>query len=132
MLHEGIYLVEVIANKSVIILPNENSATLSFLWTPDWQGELNLSLIVDSESMISERVEDNTYTQNLLILPAKVDDGFFASQAPMIIGGGAVIFLVAVGIFLMRREDSSEYYDEDEWLEENDKDYQVEIDENEG
>jgi hypothetical protein len=132
VLHEDIYSKEVIANKSVIILPNENSATLSFMWTPDWQGELNLSVIVDSESMISERVEDNTYTQNLLILPAKVDDGFFASQAPMIIGGGAVIFLVALGIFLMRREDSSEYYDEEEWLEENDKDYLDEIDENEG
>ena len=93
-------------------LSGQSSTTISMVWKPDWEGELDLLVHVDAENSVDEINENNTLTLTLEIQPVP-EEGFFSLT---VIGGitmlllfGAAMFALAV-MFLRGSR-----YDEEEW-----------------
>ena len=98
--------------------------TVSFEWMPDWEGELDLVVLIDSSQEIDEFNEDNTVSMNVKIDPVPEPDGFFASQSIMTLFGMGVIGLSCVGLLFIASRRIGESDDSD-WLddEEDDDEY---------
>jgi hypothetical protein len=101
-------------------LSGQSSTTITLVWKPDWDGELDLLVHVDAENSIDEINENNTLTLPVAIQPAP-EAGFLSLT---VIGGiamlllfGALMFGLAV-MFLR----GSRYEDEDEWEDEDEFD----------
>ena len=94
-------------------LSGQSSTTISMVWKPDWDGELDLMVHVDAENSIDEINENNTLTLPVAIQPAP-EDGFFS---PTVIGGIALLMLFGAAMFALAVMflRGSRYDDEDEW-----------------
>ena len=60
---------------------NGDMITVTFEWMPDWEGELDLVVLIDSSQDMDEFNEDNTVSLKVKIEPIPEADGFFASQS---------------------------------------------------
>jgi hypothetical protein len=92
---------------------------VTFEWLPDWEGELDLVIQIDSGQDIDEIVEDNTVSLNVKVNPVPEPEGFFASQSMVSLIGMGLIGLVCIGLlFIVARRigegDDSEWLDEEE------------------
>ena len=112
--HEGEFLYEEVANTSTRLVNGETSTTISLTWNPDWEGDFDLIITVDSTGILAERDENNSFILPVSVGPPEQPGGFFSSQAGLFFGGGVVFLLIAAGIFLALRlrEDEGEY---DDW-----------------
>ena len=115
--HEGEFLYEEVANTSTRLVNGETSTTISLTWNPDWEGDFDLIITVDSTGILAERDENNSFILPVSVGPPEQPGGFFSSQAGLFFGGGVVFLLIAAGIFLALRlrEDEGEY---DDWEDE--------------
>ena len=108
---------------------NGEMTTVTFEWMPNWEGELDLVVRIDSSQVIDEFDEDNTVSLNVKIEPVPEPEGFFASQSMMTFFGMGLLGVVCVGLlfFATRRiaegEDSQWLEDEEEEEEEEDDDF---------
>ena len=111
--HEGRLEGLEIGWQQVLLLEGENSAIISFTWIPDWVGDLELVVRVDSNGSISERNENNTNSWAVKVEPAPKEGGFL-SQTSIAIGGIAILLLTCIGMLFAlryRKEDD----DSEEW-----------------
>ncbi len=115
--HDGKVLFEEVANTSARLVHGKASTTISLTWNPDWEGDFDLIITVDSTGIIAERDENNSFILPVSVGPPEQPDGFFSSQVGLFFGGGAVFLLMAAGIFLALRlrEEEGEY---DDWEDE--------------
>ena len=93
-------------------LSGQSSTTISMVWKPDWEGELDLLVHVDAENSIDEINENNTLKLTLEIQPTP-EEGFFSLT---VVGGIALLMLFGVAMFalaVMFLRGSR--YDEEEW-----------------
>ncbi|MDP6864066.1 MAG: DNRLRE domain-containing protein [Candidatus Poseidoniaceae archaeon] len=116
--HEGRILIEEVQIIQTSIL-NGDSTIVTFEWLPDWEGELDLVIQIDSGQDIDEIVEDNTVSLNVKVNPVPEPEGFFASQSMVSLIGMGLIGLVCIGLlFIVARRigegDDSEWLDEEE------------------
>jgi hypothetical protein len=116
--HEGRILIEEVATIQTSIL-NGESTIVTFEWLPDWEGELNLVVRIDSSQDIDEIEEDNMVSLNVKVEPVPEPKGFLASQSVISLIGIGLLGLVCVGLlFLVSRRigegDDSEWLDEEE------------------
>jgi len=105
---------------------NGNMITVTFEWMPDWEGELDLVVLIDSSQDIDEFNEDNSVSLKVKIDPVPEPDGFFASQSIMTLFGMVAIGLACVGLlFIASRRigesDDSEWFEDEEDGEEDDE-----------
>ena len=107
---------------------NGEMTTVTFEWMPDWVGELDLVVRIDSNQSIDEFDEDNTISLNVKVKPVPEPEGFFASQSVMTLFGMGLLSFVCIGLLFIatRRvaegEDSKWLDDEDEEYEEDEED----------
>ena len=112
--HEGRLTVTEVGRQQVLLLEGETTTTVSFEWLPDWEGDLDLVVRVDSDEAIAERDENNSYSWAITVQPAPEGRGFFISQTALAIGGVALLLLFCIGMLLAlrhRRDDD----DLEEW-----------------
>ena len=117
--YEGQLEVVEIGRQQVILLQGENTAIATFDWIPDWVGDLELVVRVDSDEEISERNENNTYSWPVKVESAPKEGGFF-SKNNLAICGLSMLFLTSIGMLFalrFRKEDD----DSDEWDEYSDE-----------
>jgi hypothetical protein len=95
---------------------NGGMITVSFEWMPDWEGELDLVVLIDSSQDIDEFNEDNAVLQKVKIEPVPEPDGFFASQSMMALFGMGIIGVACVGLLFIASRRIGES-DDSEWLE---------------
>ena len=107
---------------------NGEMITVSFEWMPDWEGELDLVVLIDSSKEIDEFNEDNTVSMNVKIDPVPEPDGFFASQSIMTLFGMGVIGLSCVGLLFIASRRIGESDDSD-WLDDEEDEDDEEYDE---
>jgi len=107
---------------------NGEMTTVTFEWMPDWVGELDLVVRIDSSQAIEEFDEDNTISLNVKVKPVPEPEGFIASQSVMTLFGMGLLSFVCIGLLFIatRRvaegEDSKWLDDEDEEYEEDEED----------
>lgn len=123
--HEGRIVIEEIETIQASIL-NGEMTIVSFEWVPDWEGEQDLVVRIDSSQEIDESDEDNIVSLNVNIGPIPEPEGFFASQSMMTIFGIGLLGVVCVGLlfFASRRigeSDDSEWFEDDEDDDEDDE-----------
>jgi subtilase family serine protease len=111
---------EEFANESFILPSGTSSTTISFRWNPDWLGQMELLVIVDSDDLIEERNENNTLAISLLVTEP-VKESFLASTG-RIAGTGLIGILALIGVgatmmFLRSRDSGEEYEDYSEYVE---------------
>jgi hypothetical protein len=116
--HEGRILIEEVATIQTSILNGESTIVI-FEWMPDWEGELNLVVQIDSSQDIDEIEEDNMVSLNVKVGPVPEPEGFLASQSVITLIGIGLLGLVCVGLlFLVSRRigegEDSEWLDEEE------------------
>ncbi|MDP6324479.1 MAG: CARDB domain-containing protein, partial [Candidatus Thalassarchaeaceae archaeon] len=99
-------------------LSGQSSTTISVLWKPDWDGELDLHIHVDAENSIDEINENNTLTLTLEIQPTP-EEGFFSLN---VIGGIALLLMFGMAMFALAvmflrgsRYEGDDWEDEDEF-----------------
>ena len=100
---------------------NGGMITVSFEWMPDWEGELDLVVLIDSSQDIDEFNEDNAVLLKVKIEPVPEPDGFFASQSMMALFGMGIIGLACVGLLFIASRRIGES-DDSEWLEDEEDD----------
>ncbi|MBT7938431.1 MAG: hypothetical protein HN696_04645, partial [Euryarchaeota archaeon] len=106
-----------VANQTIVLSKGQVSK-ITFTWRPDWQGQMNLVVVLDSTSKITEQNENNSFSINLDVKPMSQEDGLLASQSSMAIAGIGIIGLFAVimlGFALKRMKQEDEYED---WVDE--------------
>jgi len=111
-----------IADETMVLLEGEPT-TVSFSWTPDWEGEVELLIYIDSAEQIAEQDENNTLSLVLTVKPMPSEGGLFASQTAIATGGIGLLLLFVIGMlaFALRRikeDDTDEWEDEEELDEE--------------
>ena len=67
------------------------------VWKPDWEGELDLLVHVDTENSVDEINENNTLILTLEIQPLP-EEGFFSLN---VIGGIALLLMLGVAMFAL-------------------------------
>ena len=109
---------EEVARVEARFLSGQSSTTISVLWKPDWDGELDLHIHVDAENSIDEINENNTLTLTLEIQPPP-KEGFFSLN---VIGGIALLLMFGVAMFALAvlflrggRYEDDDWDDEDEF-----------------
>jgi hypothetical protein len=119
----------VITNQTVVLLEGD-STIVSFSWTPDWKGEVELLVHIDSEEQIAEQDENNTLSLTMQVKPMPSEGGLFASQTAIATGGIGLLLLFVIGMlaFALRRIKEDEVDDwEDEEAYDEEEDYEDEI-----
>ena len=115
--HEGRLTVTEVGQQQVLLHEQETTTTISFPWLPDWEGELDLVVRVDSDEALAERNENNTYSWTITVQAAPEGRGFFISQTALAIGGVALLLMFCIGMLLAlrhsREDDDSEEWEED-------------------
>jgi len=101
---------------------NGEVTIVTFEWLPDWEGEMELVVRIDSSQVIDEFDEGNTLSLNVKVDPVPEPKGFFASQSMMTLFGMGLIGVVCVGLLFFATRRISEGEDS-EWFEEEDDDY---------
>ena len=118
--HEGQLEGVEVGRQQIMFLEGENMVVASFTWIPDWVGNLELVVRVDSDGNISERNENNTNSWAVNVESAPKEGGFF-SQTSFAICGLSILFLTGIGMLFalrFRKEDEEseewdDYSDED-------------------
>jgi hypothetical protein len=100
---------------------NGEVTIVTFEWMPDWEGEMELVVRIDSSQVIDEFDEGNTFSLNVKVDPVPEPEGFFASQSMRLLSGIGLIGVVCVGLLLFATRRISEGEDS-EWLEEEEDD----------
>ena len=100
---------------------NGEVTVVTFEWMPDWEGEMELVVRIDSSQVIDEFDEGNTFSLNVKVDPVPEPEGFFASQSMRLLSGIGLIGVVCVGLLLFATRRISEGEDS-EWLEEEEDD----------
>jgi hypothetical protein len=112
--HEGRLTVTEVGRQQVLLLEGETTTTISFVWLPDWEGDLDLVVRVDADEALAERDENNTYSWTITVQAAPEGRGFFISQTALAIGGVALLLLFCIGMLLALRHRKEEH-ESDEW-----------------
>jgi hypothetical protein len=102
--------------------------TVTFEWMPDWEGELDLVVRIDSSQVIDEFDEDNTVSLNVKVEPVPEPEGFFASQSMMTLFGMGLLGVICVGLLFFATRRIAEGEDS-KWLDEEYEEYDEEEDE---
>jgi hypothetical protein len=125
-LHKDRIIIKEVETIQISML-NGEMMTVTFEWMPNWEGELDLVVLIDSSQVIDESDEGNTISLNVKVEPVPEPEGFFASQSMMTLFGMGLLGVVCVGLlfFATRRiaegedskwlEDEEEEEDEDEF-----------------
>jgi len=115
--HNDRIIIEEVETIQTSIL-NGEMTTVTFEWMPDWEGELDLVVRIDSSQTIDEFDEDNIVSLNVKVGAVPEPEGFFASQSMMTFFGMGLLGIVCVGLlfFASRRigEGEDSEWDEDE------------------
>jgi hypothetical protein len=114
---DGKWHVSEVANQT-IVLNKDQVSKITFTWRPDWQGQMNLVVVLDSTSKIAEQNENNSFIISLDVKAMSQEDGLLASQSGMAIAGIGIIGLFTVimlGFALKRMKQEDEYED---WVDE--------------
>jgi hypothetical protein len=117
--HKGRIIIEEVETIQTSIL-NGDMTTVTFDWRPDWEGELDLVVRIDSSQAIDEFDEDNTVSLNVIVEPVPEPGGFFASQSTMTLFGMGLLGVVCVGLLYFASRRINEGGDS-EWLEDDDE-----------
>ena len=119
--HEGRILIEEVVTIQTSML-NGESTTVTFEWMPDWEGELDLVVRIDSSQDIDEIDEDNIVSLSVKVEPVPEPEGFLASQSLISLIGMGLLGIVCVGLlfFASRRIGEGE---DSEWLDEEEEEY---------
>jgi hypothetical protein len=118
--HLGRIIIEEVETIQTSIL-NGEMTTVTFEWRPDWVGELDLVVRIDSSQAIDESDEDNIVSLNVIVEPVPEPGGFFASQSTMTLFGMGMLGIVCIGLLFIASRRINEGGDSD-WLEEEDED----------
>ena len=114
-----------IADETMVLLEGEPT-TVSFSWTPDWEGEVELLIHIDFNEQIAEQDENNTLSLVLTVKPMPSEGGLFASQTAIATGGIGLLLLFVIGMlaFALRRikEDDTDEWEDEEELDEEEED----------
>jgi hypothetical protein len=124
--HEGRSLSAEVGRQQVLLLKGQTSISISFDWIPDWKGELELVVHVDSEQMVAERDENNTRAWTITVQAPPEGSGFFISQTILSIGGLALLLLFCIGMMFALRQRRPEA-DAEEWEEEEPEEWETEV-----
>ena len=124
ILHEGRIIIQEVQTVQVSTL-NDEKMSVTFEWVPDWEGELDLAVRIDSGQDIDESNENNTVLLNVKVGPVPEPEGFFASQTMMVLFG---IGLVGAGLLFLASRRISQG-DNSEWLDDGDDEYEEEYEE---
>ena len=118
-----LFIIEEVETIQTSILDGET--TIVFEWMPDWEGEIDLVVRIDSSQVIDEFDEDNTVSLNVNVQPVPEPEGFFGSQSMMPLFGMGLIGAVCIGLLFFATRRIAEGEDT-EWLEEEDEDDEFE------
>ena len=121
--HNDRIIIEEVETIQTSILDGET--TIVFEWMPDWEGEIDLVVRIDSSQVIDEFDEDNTVSLNVNVQPVPEPEGFFGSQSMMPLFGMGLIGAVCIGLLFFATRRIAEGEDT-EWLEEEDEDDEFE------
>ena len=102
--------------------------SVTFEWRPDWEGEMDLVVRIDSSQAIDEFDEDNIVSLNVLVEPVPEPEGFFASQSILTLLLMGLLGVVCVGLLFFASRRINEGGDS-EWLEEDDEEDEEDDDE---
>jgi hypothetical protein len=102
--------------QEIRFLEGETTTTISFNWVPEWDGELDLIVTLDSTNLITERNESNTQNWTITVEKTSAEKGFFISQSMLAFGGLSIIIFFSVAMFLAMRAKREEDT-EGEWEE---------------
>ena len=120
ILHKDRIIIKEVETIQISML-NGEMMTVNFEWMPDWEGELDLVVLIDSSQVIDESDEGNTISLNVKIEPVPEPEGFFGSQSLMTFFGMGLIGVICIGMlfFATRRVAEGE---DSKWLEEEEED----------
>jgi hypothetical protein len=126
--HESRIIIKEIETIQISIL-NGKMTTVTFEWLPNWEGELNLVVRIDSGQVIDEFDENNTVSLIVNVEPVPEAEGFFASQSMMTLFGMGLLGVICVGLLFFATRRIAEGEDS-KWLEEEEyEEYDEEEDE---
>ena len=121
--HNGRIIIEEVETIQTSLL-NGEMTTVTFEWIPDWEGELDLVVRIDSSHVIDEFDEGNTVSLNVKVEPVPEPEGFFASQSTMTLFGMGLLGVVCVGLLFFASRRIAEGEDS-EWLEEEEEEEEI-------
>jgi len=106
---------EQIARQQVQFLEGQTTTLLTIDWSPDWEGELDLIVHVDSDQQIEERNENNSFT--FAVNVANAPEGGLATME--IVAGiiGILVLLSILGLFVVRSRLAGADDEAEEWVE---------------
>jgi hypothetical protein len=104
-----------VASGQIQFLEGQTSTFIRLDWNPDWKGELDLIVHVDTEQQIEERNENNSFTHTIHVDDAPEGSMFNLAS----LGGiGLLVLLGIVGVLFvamkLKGRDDSEHWDDDE------------------
>ncbi|HIO57069.1 MAG TPA: DNRLRE domain-containing protein [Candidatus Poseidoniales archaeon] len=102
--------------QEIRFLEGETTTIISFSWAPEWHGELDLIVTLDTTNLITERNETNTQNWTVSVEKTSPEKGFFISQSMLALGGLSIIIFFSVAMFLAMRAKREEDT-EGEWEE---------------
>jgi hypothetical protein len=114
--HDGELQGSEIGLQEIRFLEGETTTIISFSWAPEWHGELDLIVTLDTTNLITERNETNTQNWTVSVEKTSPEKGFFISQSMLAIGGLSIIIFFSVAMFLAMRAKREEDT-EGEWEE---------------
>ena len=114
--HEGELQISEIGVQEMRFLEGETTTIISFNWIPEWDGELDLIVTLDSTNLITERNENNTQNWTVSVEKTSAEKGFFISQSMLALGGLSIIAFFSIAMFLAMRAKREEDTD-GEWEE---------------
>jgi hypothetical protein len=117
--HKGRIIIEEVETTQISIL-NGEMTSVTFEWRPDWEGEMDLVVRIDSSQAIDEFDEDNIVSLNVIVEPVPEPEGFFASQSILTLLLMGLLGVVCVGLLFFASRRINEGGDS-EWLEEDDE-----------
>ena len=101
--HQGELQVSEISVQEIRFLEGETTTIISFSWTPEWHGQLDLIVTLDTTNLITERNESNTQNWTVSVEKTSAEKGFFISQSMLAFGGLSIIIFFSVAMFLAMR-----------------------------
>lgn len=109
--HDGNQQESEIGRQEIRFLEGETTTMVSFNWIPEWEGELDLIVTLDTTNLIIERNETNAYNWTFSVEKTSGEKGFFISQSMLAIGGLSILIFFSITMFLamrVKREEDTE------------------------
>jgi hypothetical protein len=110
---------EQVGRQQVQFLEGQTTTLLTIDWSPDWEGELDLIVHVDSDQQIEERNENNSFVFKVNV--ASAPEGGLATME--IVAGiiGILVLLSILGLFVIRPRLPGADDEAEEWVEYDDE-----------